>query len=232
MLYKFKSQAAADVIMLKASAEELLKIIGKPAIPTGIVTVDQAPAAIAALKAEIERREAQGQGHAAPTSDDEARLKAFTSQISIGLENAKLFDDVQTIKNYNESILESMTNGVITLGEDGQIVTCNAAGVEGTHGHLGAGLSYGLGGNHAHRLAGLHTRVLVVGADHADNLIHLLFAGGGPFQPGLHGLLNAIRKVQPFQPLCDLLFRETHANSSGPFWSTLLMIRFTFSPLA
>ena len=44
------------------------------------------------------------------------------------MENAKLFDDVQTIKNYNESILESMTNGVLTLGEDGKIVTCNAAG--------------------------------------------------------------------------------------------------------
>ncbi len=62
------------------------------------------------------------------TADDEARLKAFTSQISIGLENAKLFDDVQAIKNYNESILESMTNGVITLNGEGKIVTCNAAG--------------------------------------------------------------------------------------------------------
>jgi adenylate cyclase len=61
------------------------------------------------------------------TDEDEARLKAFTSQISIGLENATLFDDVQNIKNYNVSILESMTNGVITLNEDGRIVTCNAA---------------------------------------------------------------------------------------------------------
>lgn len=61
---------------------------------------------------------------------DEARLKAFTSQISIGIENAKLFDDVQTIKNYNESILESMSNGVITLSGDGKIVTCNAAGLK------------------------------------------------------------------------------------------------------
>ena len=43
------------------------------------------------------------------TDDDESRLKAFTAQISIGLENAKLFDDVQAIKNYNESILESMS---------------------------------------------------------------------------------------------------------------------------
>lgn len=61
--------------------------------------------------------------------EDEARLRAFTSQISIGIENAKLFDDVQTIKNYNESILESMSNGVITLSGDGKIVTCNAAGL-------------------------------------------------------------------------------------------------------
>ena len=61
------------------------------------------------------------------TEDDEARLKAFTSQISIGLENAKLFDDVETMKNYNESILESMSSGVITLNQDGMIATCNAA---------------------------------------------------------------------------------------------------------
>ena len=57
------------------------------------------------------------------------RLKAFTAQISIGLENAKLFDDVQKTKNYVESILESMSNGVVTLDEDKKIVTCNAAGL-------------------------------------------------------------------------------------------------------
>lgn len=62
------------------------------------------------------------------TPEDEARLKAFTSQISIGLENARLFDDVQAIKNYNQSILQSMTNGVITLGGDGLVATCNVAG--------------------------------------------------------------------------------------------------------
>ena len=61
------------------------------------------------------------------TGEDESRLKAFTAQIAIGLENAKLFDDVQNMKNYNESMLESMSNGVVTLDEDGKIVTCNAA---------------------------------------------------------------------------------------------------------
>ena len=62
--------------------------------------------------------------------EDETRLKPFTAQVSIGLENAKLFDDVQNIKNYNESMLESMSNGVVTLDEDAKIVTCNAAGSE------------------------------------------------------------------------------------------------------
>jgi adenylate cyclase len=60
--------------------------------------------------------------------EDESRLKAFTAQVAISLENAKLFDDVQKIKNYNESMLESMSNGVITLDESDTIVTCNSAG--------------------------------------------------------------------------------------------------------
>jgi adenylate cyclase len=64
------------------------------------------------------------------TDEDEARLKAFTAQISIGLENAKLFSDVQNMKNYNESMLESMSNGVITMNEEGKIKTCNAAGLK------------------------------------------------------------------------------------------------------
>jgi len=63
------------------------------------------------------------------TVEDESRLKAFTSQISISLENAKLFDDIQNMKNYNESILESMSSGVITLNEGGKIITCNASGL-------------------------------------------------------------------------------------------------------
>lgn len=64
------------------------------------------------------------------TAEDESRLKAFTAQVSIAIENAKLFDDVQNMKNYSESMLESMSNGVITLNEDEKIVTCNTAGLQ------------------------------------------------------------------------------------------------------
>ena len=63
------------------------------------------------------------------TAEDESRLKAFTAQISIALENAKLFADVQNMKNYNESVLESMSSGVLTLDDAEKIVTCNAAGL-------------------------------------------------------------------------------------------------------
>ncbi|MCU0261305.1 MAG: GAF domain-containing protein, partial [Ilumatobacteraceae bacterium] len=64
------------------------------------------------------------------TAEDEQRLRAFTAQVAIALENAKLFDDVQRVKKYNDAVLESMTNGVITLDDQGEIVTCNAAGAE------------------------------------------------------------------------------------------------------
>jgi adenylate cyclase len=61
--------------------------------------------------------------------EDESRLRAFTAQIAISLENAKLFADVQNMKNYSEAMLESMSNGVVTLDDAGRIATCNAAGL-------------------------------------------------------------------------------------------------------
>lgn len=64
------------------------------------------------------------------TAKDEARLRAFTAQISVCLENARLFDDVLEIKNYNESILQSVSNGIITLDVDNVIVTANDPAVK------------------------------------------------------------------------------------------------------
>ena len=64
------------------------------------------------------------------TDEDESRLKAFTQQVSIALENAKLFEDVSKSRKYNESMLSSMSNGVITIDSDGKIVTCNKSGLK------------------------------------------------------------------------------------------------------
>jgi adenylate cyclase len=61
------------------------------------------------------------------TGKDESRLRAFAAQVAVSLENARLFDDVLNIKNYNESILRSTSNGIVTLDADGRIVTANDA---------------------------------------------------------------------------------------------------------
>ncbi len=61
------------------------------------------------------------------TENDEKRLQAFSSQVSVALENAQLFEDVLNMKNYNESMLESMSNGVLSLDADKRIVTGNAS---------------------------------------------------------------------------------------------------------
>ena len=62
-------------------------------------------------------------------AEDEKRLAAFTSQISMGIENAKLFDDVQSQMNYSQSILSSMHDAVLTFDENGTVKTCNPAGL-------------------------------------------------------------------------------------------------------
>ncbi len=62
-------------------------------------------------------------------AEDEKRLAAFTSQISMGIENAKLFDDVQSQMNYSQSILSSMADAVLTFDEEGVVKTCNPAGL-------------------------------------------------------------------------------------------------------
>ncbi len=61
------------------------------------------------------------------TKVDENWLWAFSTQASTAIENAKLFEEVLNMKNYNESILESLSNGVLSMDTEKRIVKCNAA---------------------------------------------------------------------------------------------------------
>lgn len=58
MLYKFKSQATSDVIMLEGPAHRILHIVGKDAEQRGIITVQQIPHAIEVLQAAVDLDEA------------------------------------------------------------------------------------------------------------------------------------------------------------------------------
>ena len=70
MLYKFKSKAAGDLIMLEPNGRRVLEIIGKDAGPKGIIELGQMPAAISALDAAIAKEEADQKAVA-----EEARAK-------------------------------------------------------------------------------------------------------------------------------------------------------------
>lgn len=59
MFYKFKSRAAADLILLEPQGRQILQIIGKAPASTGIVTAAQIPAALAALEAAVAADEAR-----------------------------------------------------------------------------------------------------------------------------------------------------------------------------
>ncbi len=61
------------------------------------------------------------------TAVDIRRAKAFCAQIAIAIHNAQLFSDVLALKNYNESILKSLSNGVVTLDQKLTIAKANEA---------------------------------------------------------------------------------------------------------
>lgn len=70
MLYKFKSKAAGDLIMLEPNGRRVLEAIGKDAGPRGIILPEEMPAAMQALEAAIAREEAEQQA-----AIDEAKAK-------------------------------------------------------------------------------------------------------------------------------------------------------------
>ena len=70
MLYKFKSKAAGDLIMLEPNGRQVLQIIGKDPGPKGIIEPDQMAGAIVALEAAIARDEIEQK-----KAEDEARAQ-------------------------------------------------------------------------------------------------------------------------------------------------------------
>jgi PAS domain S-box-containing protein len=59
--------------------------------------------------------------------EDFELLETLASQLAVGLENARLYQEVVSIKEYNERILAYMDSGVIAVREDGIVTTFNPA---------------------------------------------------------------------------------------------------------
>jgi Domain of unknown function (DUF1840) len=77
MLYKFKSKAAGDLIMLEPNGRQVLQIIGKDPGPKGIIEPAQMGAAVQALEAAIAKDEAgQKQADAQASAKGEKPVRA------------------------------------------------------------------------------------------------------------------------------------------------------------
>jgi len=70
MLYKFKSKAAGDLIMLEPNGRRVLQVIGKDPGAKGIVLPEEMPGAIGKLEEAIAREETEHKAAA-----DEAKAK-------------------------------------------------------------------------------------------------------------------------------------------------------------
>jgi adenylate cyclase len=57
---------------------------------------------------------------------DERLLAAFSSQAGVAVEKATLFERVREMKAYLESVIESLSNGVVSIDTEGRITTANA----------------------------------------------------------------------------------------------------------
>jgi adenylate cyclase len=59
--------------------------------------------------------------------DDEEIIQALSSQITVALENAQLYEQTLNMKNYLAGVQDSINSSIITLNEHWQIITANKA---------------------------------------------------------------------------------------------------------
>lgn len=85
VLYKFVSKAAAEMIMLEPDAERILKIIGKAPSESGIITLEQIPAAIQVLQAAVDADNERKPVAAAQNPDDEDEGDDESVKATVGL---------------------------------------------------------------------------------------------------------------------------------------------------
>jgi hypothetical protein len=69
MIYKFKSRATGDLIMLGPDGDRMLQLLGREPAPKGIIDVEQIDAAIAALQQAMQDEEASAAAGSADQGD-------------------------------------------------------------------------------------------------------------------------------------------------------------------
>jgi Domain of unknown function (DUF1840) len=83
MLFKFKSKATGDLIMLEPNGRRVLQIIGKDPSTTGIILPAQMPAALAALESAVAAEEAAMEAAKNAKADEECINPAVVDAVPL-----------------------------------------------------------------------------------------------------------------------------------------------------
>lgn len=71
MIYKFKSAASGDLVMLRPQGDQLLRLLGREPAAKGIIEVAAMPAALIALQAAIAEHEGAARAAPGPEAADD-----------------------------------------------------------------------------------------------------------------------------------------------------------------
>lgn len=97
MIYKFKSKATGDLIMLGPHGDRVLRLLGREPAPQGIVEVAAMDAAIAALEqAAAEDDDARREA----SSGDEAQAARIARQVSL---RSRVWPMIQMLRRAREA---------------------------------------------------------------------------------------------------------------------------------
>ena len=94
MLYKFKSKAAGDLILLEPQGRQFLQLIGKTVEPKGIIEPEHMQAAISALQNAVAAEEMQ-QADAVAQAKDQGQTPPKFEAISVRQRTKPIIDMLQ-----------------------------------------------------------------------------------------------------------------------------------------
>jgi len=95
MLYRFKSRAAGDLVMLEASGRRVLEILGKDPTAPGVLTREQIPAAIQALQAAVLADEAERERLAREAQAQDQPVPELAEHVTLRMRSAPFIEMLQ-----------------------------------------------------------------------------------------------------------------------------------------
>jgi cyclopropane-fatty-acyl-phospholipid synthase len=104
MLYKFKSKATGDLILLEPQGRRFLSLIGKPVEPKGIIEPEHMGQAILALQNAVKTEEAQ-QAQAVAQAQAEGHAPPKFEAISLRQRCKPIIDMLQRCEKAGQAIV-------------------------------------------------------------------------------------------------------------------------------